>query len=237
MYTQSKGIILRTTKYSESSMILDMYTYANGRRSYIISGIRTKQSKTKAGLLQIMGLVDFIAYDKETSSLIRIKEIKADFLFKKIPFDVLKSCLGVFMMEISAKSIKETESNPMLFEFLRNSLLRLDRLEREKLSLFHIHFLLGLSKYLGFAIQDNYEESKGFLSLRDGHFSDRDYGQKYSLDEESSFLLSMIIRKEKIKIPKPKRDKILDSLVTYYRYHLEDFGNIKSLEVLRSIFS
>ena len=94
MYLQSKGIILRTTKYSESSLVLDMYTEAKGRKSFIISGIRSKQSKTKAGLMQVMGLVDFVSYDKDSTSLIRIKEIKADYLYQKLPFDVLRSCIG-----------------------------------------------------------------------------------------------------------------------------------------------
>ena len=237
MYVHSKGIILRTTKFSESSMILDMYTSEKGRKSYIISGIRSKQSKTKAGLLQVMGLVDFVSYNNDKSSLIRIKEIKADHLYQKVPFDVMRSCLGVFMMEVCSKSVKETESNLQLFDFIRASLLRLDRQEIQKLSLFHIQFLLGLSKHLGFAIQDNYNEVLNLLSLRDGCFTDRNFGPKHSLGKANSLALSQIIRKEKPKIPKAERDNILDFLILYYRYHIDNFGKIKSLEVLRSIFS
>lgn len=237
MYTHSKGIILRTVKYSESSMILDMYTHEVGRKSYIISGIRSKQAKTKAGVLQVMGLVEFISYSKETASLTRIKEIKADYLYHQIPFQVMRSCLGIFIMEISSKTIKETEANSSLFDFLRGSLLRLDQKKLQDLSLFHIQFLLGLSKHLGFAIQDNFSSELNMLSLNDGVFSSHDFGTNYTLDAESSLGLIQIIRKEKTRIPKTQRDRILDSLLLYYKYHIDDFGKIKSLDVLRSIFS
>ncbi|MEE9374230.1 MAG: DNA repair protein RecO [Saprospiraceae bacterium] len=237
MYIHSQGILLRTVKYSESSMILDMYTLDKGRRSFIISGIRSKQAKTKAGLLQVMGLVDFVSYNKDTNSLIRIKEIKADQLYQKIPFDVLRSCLGVFMMEVCAKAIKETEANPHLFDFIRATLLRLDELELSRLSLLHIQFLLGLSKHLGFAIQNDYTENNCYLSYRDGCYSDRDFGPQYSMDKDSSVALHQIMLKRIDRVPKKLRDKILDQLILFYKYHLDGFGTIKSLDVIRSVFS
>lgn len=237
MYLHSKGIILRTTKYSESSLILDLYTEEKGRKSYIISGIRSKKSKNHAGLLQVTGLVDYIGYDKDTTSLLRIKEIKADYLYQNLPFDVLRSCLGMFLMEVCAKSIKETEANPQLFTFIRSTLVRLDQVELTHLSLFHVHFLLGLCKHLGFSIQDNYDEKYCYLSLKDGAFSERDYGAAYSLDQPTSLLMHQLINKEKVQIHKSKRNEILNMLINYYRYHVEDFGSIKSLDVLRSIFS
>ena len=237
MYSENKGIILRTTKYSESSLVLDMYTLYKGRRSFIISGIRSKKSKTKAGLLQIMGLVDFVSYDRDTSSLLRIKEIKADHLYQKVPFDVLRSCLGIFLMEVCSKAIKETEINERLFEFIRSSLIKLDREDLSKLSLFHIQFLLGLSKHLGLFIQNNYSSVNCYLSLRDGNFIGRDYGEQYSMNAECSEVLSKIINKENERVPKHLRNQILDQLIQFYQYHIDNFGKVKSLEVLRTIFS
>ena len=237
MYLHSKGIILRTTKYSESSLILDIYTEQKGRKSFIISGIRSKQAKTKAGLLQVMGLVDFVSYDKDTSSLIRIKEINADYLYKLLPFDVLRSCLGIFLIEVCSKSISQAEANPELFEFIRSYLIGLDTLDKNALSTYHIHFLIDLSRNLGFAIQNNYSEEWCYLSLRDGMYSNRDFGSNYSMDEESSKAVHHLLGKEKIRIPKAVRNIILNKLILYYKYHIEDFGNIKSLEVLRTVFS
>jgi len=140
-------------------------------------------------------------------------------------------------MELCAKSIKETEANPNLFEFIRSSLLRLDKVELSELSLFHIRFLLGLTKHLGFSIHDNWDENNGYLSLRDGYFTNRDQGPQYSLDNECSRIMHLLIQKEIDRVPKVTRDKILDGLILYYRYHVDDFNVIKSLEVLRSIFS
>lgn len=237
MFLNSRGIILRTVKYSESSLILDMYTEENGRKSFIISGIRSKNAKTKAGLLQVMGLVEFVSYDKESSSLSRIKEIKADHLFHLLPFVAMRSCLGMFMMEVCAKSIKESETNKNLFNFLRSRLLLLDDKKMQKLSVFHITFLIDLSSHLGFGIQDNYSTQNRYFSLRDGSFAIMDYGHIYSLDEKTSTALSDILKFHPEKIPKTHRNIILEKLLQYYKYHIENFGNVKSLHVLRSVFT
>jgi len=158
-----------------------MYTEAKGRKSFIISGIRSKQSKTKAGLMQVMGLVDFVSYDKDSTSLIRIKEIKADYLYLKLPFDVLRSCIGMFLIEVCSKSIRESEANVELYNFIKSTLINLDKASRTELSIYHIQFLLHLSQHLGFAIQNNFNGNECYLSLRDGIFSSRDYGNIKSL--------------------------------------------------------
>ena len=217
--------------------MLDMYTEEKGRKSFIISGIRSKNAKTKAGLLQVMGLVDFVSYDKESPSLSRIKEIKADQLFHILPFVVMRSCLGMFMMEVCAKSIKEFETNKDLFNFIRSRLLLLDDRNTQKLSIFHIKFLIDLSSHLGFGIQDNYSTQNRYFSLRDGSFATMDYGHIYSLDEKTSTALSGILKSQSEKIPKTLRNVILEKLLQYYKYHIENFGNVKSLHVLRSVFT
>ena len=42
MIIKTRGIILRTVKYSETSVIADIFTEGAGLRSYIISGMRAR---------------------------------------------------------------------------------------------------------------------------------------------------------------------------------------------------
>lgn len=237
MFLKTRGIILRTVKYSESSLVVDMYTEIKGRQSYIISGIRSKSAKTKAGLLQVMGLVDLIAYDKEHVSLNRIKEIKADYLYRRLPFDALRSSIGLFFMEVCIKTVKETEANPELYHFIKSQMLKLDEPEVMGVSVYPIRFLCELSRYLGFGIQNDYSEVKRYFDLRNGAFAALDFGPQYSLNEGASHSLSNILDNEASIVPKPVRNLILDQLILYYRYHVENFDRVKSLDILRSIFN
>ena len=117
MIIKTRGIILRTVKYSETSIIADIYTEGVGLRSYIISGVRTQRSRVAMGLLQVMSLVDIVAYDAP-GKLNRIKEIHAAHIYTALPFDVRRSSIGLFMAEVTRRTIRESEENEALFAFL-----------------------------------------------------------------------------------------------------------------------
>ena len=63
MIIKTRGILLKTTKYSETSLICKILTEERGLKSYIISGVRKKKGKTSAGLLQVMSILDLVVYD------------------------------------------------------------------------------------------------------------------------------------------------------------------------------
>ena len=116
----TRGIIFRVVKYGETSIICDIYTEAIGLKSYIINGVRKKKSRYPASLFQPMYLVDFVAYDNPKRSLNRIKEISSEYVYQSLPFDIAKSAIGIFAIEVIRKSIKEEEANVPLFEFIRS---------------------------------------------------------------------------------------------------------------------
>ena len=118
MQIKTRGIVLRSMKYSETSIIADIYTEERGMRSYIISGVRSKKAKIKASQLQIMSLVDMVAYDRQEKGLNRVRELRAAYVFQSLPFDVRKSAVGLFMAELARKTVREPEENKRLFNFL-----------------------------------------------------------------------------------------------------------------------
>ena len=104
MIFKSLGIVFRTVKYSETSVIADIYTQERGMRSYIISGVRAKQARTSMSILQVMSLVDIVAYGREDKSLNRIKEIKSAYVYQTLPYDVRKTAIGMFILELARKT-------------------------------------------------------------------------------------------------------------------------------------
>ena len=241
MLLKTKGIIFRTVKYRETSLILDIYTRDLGLRTYIISGVRKAKARTSAALLQVMNLVDLVVYENEGKELNRIKEVKAAQLYGELPFKVQKSSVGIFMLEIARRSIRENEANIPLFDFLWKSFLHLDQ-TKESIANYHISFLIELSKKIGFYPEANYSETNEYFDMREGVFTGyapihKDY-IKYPLSKELFKFLGIEIKDSHlVSLDKKTRSDLLTSLVDYYRIHLEDLGPVRSLQIFNDIFS
>lgn len=241
MLIKTKGIVFKSLKYSESSLILDIYTYEKGLRSYIISGVRNKKSKTKAGIMQISSMVEIVAYDKNQNSLQRIKEIKPSYLYKQVPFNVIKSSLAIFMMELCRKGIKESEHNVSLYNFVEAWLIHLDTSEN-KLSNVPLVFMIQLADEIGFGLQNNYANNKTIFDLKGGSFVSDSVSVESYIDHESSEVLSRLLSSDintyhNVLIKKQVRSSLLSSLIKFYQWHIDNFNELKSLDVLKTVFS
>src|SRR5215207_4259643 len=106
---KTKGIVLRTVKYGETSVIVTIYTELFGLQSYLVNGVRTstKKGTGKANLFQPTAILDLVVYHNELKHLNRIKEFKWHFLYKHILSDVPKNAVALFMVELLTKCLKQ----------------------------------------------------------------------------------------------------------------------------------
>ena len=185
MLHQTKAIVLKTTKYSDNSLIVKLYTEVFGLQTYIIGGVHSKKAKIKSALFMPLSLLDVVANSSSKSSLIRPKEISVSQSLQHILADIQKSTIAIFLNEILLKSIKEEEANPELFAFVYNSILLLEK--TEGVISFHIEFLLKLTRFLGFFPQGKHSQATPFFNLKEGVFSNENSVD--SLDESTSKLL------------------------------------------------
>ncbi|MBL7815714.1 MAG: DNA repair protein RecO [Saprospiraceae bacterium] len=239
MIVKTRGIILRTVKYSETSIIADIYTEGGGLRSYIISGVRTQRSKVAMGLLQVMSLVDIVAYDVP-NKLNRIKEIQAAHVYTSLPFDIRKSSIGLFMAEVARRTIRESEENAELFQFLFDIFKYLDE-THERFSNLHLAFLLELSGHLGFRPDEGEYTEGAVFDLRSGIFTKNSVGHSHFLSENHSFLLSQLLtqswhQSHLLKISLEERRLLIGELLKFYQFHLDNFPDINSFKILQEIF-
>ena len=76
MLHKTQGVVFRFTNYSETSIIVNIFTSAFGLQSYIVNGARGKSGKGKIALYQPLTLLDLVVYHRENASILRIKEVK-----------------------------------------------------------------------------------------------------------------------------------------------------------------
>ncbi len=239
MLIKTRGIVLRATKYSETSIIADVYTEERGLRSYIAGGVRSPKAKLKAGLLQVMSLVDMVVYERHEKSLNRIKELQAAHTYQSIPFDVRKGAVGLFLAEIARKAMREPEENRALFAFLFNAFSFLDE-TRQPIANIHLHFLLNLSAFLGFLPGGRWEQDTPFFDLQEGAFVHQVPSHAYYLNQSESELLFKLLECplencHGIAMNRAQRKALLLHLLDFYRYHIESFPEIHAHLVLEEV--
>ena len=236
----TKGLVFRTVKYGETSIIADIYTQSKGLQTFIIGGVRKAKTKFSPSLLQVMSLVEIVSYFRENKEMHRMKELRSAFWYETISVDVVKSSVGLFMLEVSQKSIKEAEENPALFDFLWNSFTQLDQ-TKESLANFPLVFMMGLAGYLGFMPGGEQPGPNTVFDLQEGIFTDGNPGHTYYLSETETQLWWKILQLDfkhahELEIEKSMRKQLLNQFIIYYRLHIEHFKEPKAHKILESIF-
>jgi DNA repair protein RecO (recombination protein O) len=240
MLTKTRGIILRSVKFKESSLILLIFTRELGLKSFIISGMRNQRSGTGPATLQVMNIVDLVAYDKDGSEINRIKEVRPALRYNQLFLNIMFSSIGVFMIEIIRLCIREKEQNVSMYEFLENAFLLLDS-QKENAPTFHLSFLLHFCTHLGFQPTVNYAPDRNYFDMIEGRFVSappfhRDYMNPQLSLVFNQLAITNLSDFRSVAVPKHLRNELIDSIIKYYKIHLGDFGTVKSLEIFKDIF-
>lgn len=239
MLITTEGIILHIIRYGESSIIANLYTKDFGRMAYILNSPRNRKTTKRYGF-QPMFLVTLVAYHKDSRDIQRVKEIRNYPVYQNIPFDIFKSTQALFISEILLKTLREQESAPELFSFIKNSFLFFD-LGESPAANFHIYFLFRLTEYLGFLPDLRISGQKGWFDMRQGMVVPHEPLHPF-VNQEGTEILSVLSNLKinelnELKISRNMRIYLTNKLVEYFRLHFENMGEVKSLKVLHEVFS
>jgi DNA repair protein RecO (recombination protein O) len=239
---KTNGVIIRSIKYGETSLIIDIFTKDFGLRSYIVNGIRKSTSKKSAAILQVTNFVDIIAYDnKAADKLNRLKEFKLNKYHDGIYSNPIKSMISQFMIEVLRKCVKDYNENVELYEFMENWFTYLNE-TKESLRNALLVFMVQLAGLMGIGFSNDNMNDLEFFDLQEGEFTMRLPEHKYYLSGTPSAYLKLIINAERedmheFNIQSSIRSTLLNELVVFFRLHIESFGELKSLPILRSIMT
>jgi DNA repair protein RecO (recombination protein O) len=242
---KTKGIVLRTVKYGETSIIAAIYTELFGLQSYLVNGVRTSSKKGpgKANLFQPGAMLDLVVYHNDFKNLQRIKEFKWGHLYQHIFSDVLKNAVALFMVELLSKTIKQPEQNSDLFYFVEDAFLHLDESEKNVVANFPLFFSLHLATLNGLRFSDGYSPQKSFLDLQEGGFVHEQPIHPYFLAEPYSFTTSQLLKTlqphelSNIQLNQETRRILMNAYQQFYALHIQDFGTMKTLPVLQEVLS
>ena len=95
MTHKTKGIVLRTVKYGETSLVVTIFTELFGVQTYMVNGARTtKRTGNKAAMFQPSAMLDLEVYHNDQKSMQQIKECSWAFLYQQVLHDVIKNSIA-----------------------------------------------------------------------------------------------------------------------------------------------
>ncbi len=215
-----------------------MYTEQKGFQTFIVHSVRKARATTPASYLQVLSLVDMVAYHHDYKKINHIKEIRLDHAYQSISFDMRKSSVITCLAEITSKSIPTAYAQPDLFLFLHDSLIRYDdpiAFDRD----FLIRFLVKLTQYLGFEMEIPLDNPGGqFFDLMEGRMVSGRPHHLYAVDASDLRELKSIMTlgpDARAEISLETRRRIIDLIIVYYQLHVETLKDVNSLRILREL--
>lgn len=241
MLQKTKGIVLRTLKYKDTSIIADIYTEVAGRASFLISVPRSRKAAVKSVLFQPLSLVELEVDFRPNTSIYKVKEAKSFYPFSTLPYEPYKSAIALFLSEFLYRAVREEVENRPLFAYLQHSMIWLDEC-RDGFANFHLVFLMRLSRFLG--LYPNLEDYQrgDYFDLQNACFTSlRPQLHSHYIGPEEASRLTMLMRMNYetmhlFAMNRVERARCLTIMNEYYRLHLPDFPILKSLEILKELF-
>ena len=126
---KTHSIVLKSISYSESSIIVKIYTRELGLISCLVKGAKRKNAKINNHYLQNLSLLEIVVSKHNFSDLYYISDIYPSYIYKNInnyPVDIVKNCIFLFINDFLVKCLKEGVHSTDLFDYIYFSLKELD---------------------------------------------------------------------------------------------------------------
>jgi DNA repair protein RecO (recombination protein O) len=230
MLFHTNGLVLNAIKYKESSVIVKIFTNKFGLQSYIVNGVRSKKSNGKIALLQSLTLLDMVVYKNEKKDIQRISEFRCLHTYTDLPFDHHKSTIALFITEILSKSLSTEYDQDQVFEFLKDSLIHFDTDKSNNRNNFHLLFLYQLNGLFGFdaPAKEIMNQIETWLPYT---LSERDMCL-HALEKMDNSCIQT-----SIELTGVERKLCLHALVVFMQHNIPPLQHLKSLDVIKSVYS
>lgn len=234
------AIVLRAFAFSDSKLMVDVLSREEGRVSCVVLVGSSKKGKSRRQLFQPMSLLELVVERKSAGSLLVVKDAHISKAFSSIPFDPYKLSISMFVAEFLCRVTMVGAESPLLYDYVCDSVQWLDG-SSDGFSNFHLVFMMRLTRFVGvYPNMDGYLDGYCF-DMQNGCFVSSAFPGRGYLDAEDSRIMFLLMRMDYgnmhlFRMSHEERNRCLDVVLDFYRLHVPDFGELKSLQVLRDMF-
>jgi DNA repair protein RecO (recombination protein O) len=151
---KSPGLILKKVPFSDTSVILKVFTRESGLITLIAKGAKRPKSKYH-GLLDFFTLNQFVYPEKSKSDILTLLDVSLIRDFPRLKREPGRQALGHVFMEVYTKYMHEPAASPPHYELLVEGMEQLEDVGDDRFDavLHSCDFLLGLCAVSGFSPQ------------------------------------------------------------------------------------
>ena len=217
MLTKTQAIVLHAIKYGETRLIVDMFTKVFGRQAFIVSIPKTPKGKVKKQFFQPLTILEIETDIRPRQQLQKLHDVRLAAPFASIPFEPDKLAISLFVAEFLYYALRSEQRNELLYEYLENS------------------------SFLGFYPNlDDYKDGD-YFDLRESVFMPMPPVHRDFLHPEEAQKVQLMMRMDfptmhLFRMSHQERNRLLEVSLKYYRLHLPDFPEMKSIEVLQALY-
>lgn len=238
MQSKTEGIVLRTIKYGENQLIVDILTKDFGMKTYMIYGARSSKSKKK-GLYNVPNILGIDALHRENKSMDRILDETLSYTYQTVPFDFYKMSTAMFISELSSKVLRKSDATATTFDFISKNLKWLDS-NSKGFQLLPIHFMISWVGEHGIEFHLQEQDWFPYFDFYEGKFMPHQPNHRDFIEGDDLALFKSLVdvpldELGQIKSKRESRNVLLDQLIRFYRHNIEGLSEVKSVQVLREI--
>lgn len=214
-------ILLHTTKYGDSSIILHGFTREQGRKSFIIRGVGKKKGSNSTALLHPLSILETELRPGADYSIAQLKDYSAKYPLHSLRSNVIKNTIAIYMSELLYRTLRDSEGDPALYDFIEKAILTLNSLEGSTPN-FHIWFTIKYISMLGFM-----PDSSSLFAFDIFTSQERELLTRFLTTGIEELLL--------LPLKRETRNEFIETLVKFLEQSLGQRIEIKSLNVLHQV--
>ena len=216
---KSRLVVLHLTKYSDHALILHAVDSLSGRRSFLVRGLK-RGNATAA--FHPLSMLEVVSGESPKSSLAWLREWEPATALHAIRSDRVKASVAMFVSEVLYRSFTNELSDPQFFDWLCETVGRLDR-EEGSIANYPMWFLVSYAVQLGFR-PDQPVEPQGIFTPTES-------------DLLFTLLRSPFPEAMALSLSAQRRSEFSRKMLQYLSYHLGATIDAKSLDVLHEVLA
>ncbi|MCM1108733.1 MAG: DNA repair protein RecO [Clostridium sp.] len=237
---RTRGLVLRTVRYGDSSLITDVFTEKGGAQAFLIKLPRSGRGSVKGSLFRPLSWIEFDFDYRPKVALQKMRDVHLCMPYVSLPYDPYKSAIALFLADFLYWALRNETAGDALFSYIYSSLQWLDRCDRGFAN-FHLVFITRLTRFLGFYPNVEGYGRGDYFDLRNACFTGRCPVHSSYLQPEEAALVPLMMRMRydtmhRFEFNRFQRNRYLEVINDYYRLHIPDFPELKSWEVLKTVF-
>lgn len=235
MNSTCNAILISKVDYGDNDMIITCLTEALGLKTFFYKGAKIK--KNKLGLTPLR-LVEISYFEFQSNSLANIRRIQSSIHLNKLYSNPIKITVLFFLADYIHQIIgKIHHSEKHLYEDLKNELIWLN--STDEVTNYPIFWLIFWIKKLGLK---PHTSSGSYFDIETARFLDimpnnTTFYHGIEMEKLGELFEESRLEILSIELKKQERKKMMEALISYSKYHIPEFRDLKSLEVLQTVLS